>query len=827
MKRRTIVKTMLGIALPLLVAAVRGETKAVQVEVRVDSQLLGELTVQFAALSRDIRNRAHFTRVGPQAVDAQANIHKSDRDPLDVVLRRTAALLADLKNMPKAPNLAAAETELAALKIQTNKVDVQDVAARTELFKKICGVRRTIAFANPLLNFDELLFLKRHRATFNHMCDQYYGINAPPGGGLFVLSDPFGAKPRLRDVAAESVVQSGRLAGKKLAGGSFLSPDLSFDGERIAFAYVECEGDKQHRHHTDPSRGHWHQGRCYHIFTMNVDGSDLKQLTDGTWNDFDPCWLPNGRIALITERRGGYLRCGRVCPTYTLFDMAADGGNMRCLSYHETNEWNPSVMHDGRILYTRWDYVDRHGVTAHMPWITTIDGRDSRVVHGNFAPRNTRPDMELDCRVIPGSQKFVATAAPHHGQAFGSLVVVDSRIPDDDKMAPVRRLTPEVGFPETQGGAQVYGTPWPLSEKYYLCTYDAQMQPGMGRQGRGYRRGNYGLYLIDAFGNKELIYRDPALASQNPIPLRPRKKPPVVSETTVRKDVDQRYVTPTPPGKQPAEATVTVIDVYDSLKAWPKGTKITALRVVQILPMTVPSGRPPHEIGFRLPSAGDSVILARAVLGTVPVEKDGSIHFKVPAHKEIYFQALDERGLAVQSMRSATYLQAGERMVCAGCHERKHRAPQLPEQTPLALLRGPSKLKADVDGSKPFSYARLVQPVLDRHCVKCHAKHPKTAMNLAREPIERKWFASYVNLTKDYGFWRYGDGHRTTPGKFGARASKLLKILDAGHHDVKLSAEELHRITLWLDLSSVFYGVYEKEGGEAQLRGEVVHPTLE
>ena len=150
-------------------------------------------------------------------------------------------------------------------------------------------------------------------------------------------------------------------------------------------------------------------------------------------------------------------------------------------------------------------------------------------------------------------------------------------------------------------------------------------------------------------------------------------------------------------------------------------------------------------------------------------------------------------------------------MVCAGCHERKHRAPRLPEQTPLALLRPPSKLKADVDGSKPFSYARLVQPVLDRHCVACHAKHPKTAMNLAREPIQRKWFASYVNLTKDYGFWRYGNGHRTTPGKFGARASKLLKILDAGHHDVKLSKEELHRITLWLDLSSVFYGVYEKE----------------
>ena len=105
--------------------------------------------------------------------------------------------------------------------------------------------------------------------------------------------------------------------------------------------------------------------------------------------------------------------------------MAADGSDITCLSFHETNEWHPSVTNDGRIIYTRWDYVDRLGCTAHHPWITTLDGRDSRAVHGNFAPRNARPDMELDCRAIPGSQKFVATAAPHHGQAYGSLVLVD------------------------------------------------------------------------------------------------------------------------------------------------------------------------------------------------------------------------------------------------------------------------------------------------------------------------------------------------------------------------------------------------------------------
>ena len=157
-----------------------------------------------------------------------------------------------------------------------------------------------------------------------------------------------------------------------------------------------------HRHHVDPRQGHWAEGRCYHVFSVNVDGSDLRQLTDGTWNDFDPCWLPNGRIAFISERRGGYLRCGRVCPNYTLFDMAADGSDINCLSFHETNEWHPSVTNEGLLLWTRWDYVDRHGCTAHMPWVTTLDGRDPRAVHGNFSTRSARPDMEVDCRAIPG-----------------------------------------------------------------------------------------------------------------------------------------------------------------------------------------------------------------------------------------------------------------------------------------------------------------------------------------------------------------------------------------------------------------------------------------
>ncbi|GAH45040.1 unnamed protein product, partial [marine sediment metagenome] len=356
-----------------------------------------ELEFRYQMLAGDIRNRRRFTRYAPQTFNAASLIIDSDRDPLDIILRRTAAVLEDIGKLTGAPDLSAQAAQLKGFQEAAAKVDPKEAEARLELFKKACKLRRRISFANPLLNFDKILFITRHRSRYNHMCDQYYGINTPPGGSLQVLSNPFGDKDKqkVRDIVADSVVETGRLKGAKLDG-SFLSPDLSYDAREIAFAYVECKGTTRHDRHTDPSRGHWDKQRCYHVFKVNVDGTHLRQLTDGTWNDFDPCWIPNGRLAFISERRGGYLRCGRTCPTYTLYDMKDDGSEIQCLSYHETNEWHPSVTHDGTIIYTRWDYIDRHGCVAHMPWVTTPDGRDSRAVHGNFAPRGKRPDMELD-----------------------------------------------------------------------------------------------------------------------------------------------------------------------------------------------------------------------------------------------------------------------------------------------------------------------------------------------------------------------------------------------------------------------------------------------
>ena len=803
----------------------------------------GEVDRQYRVLQHDLEQREKITARSTQTIRAEALILESDRDPLDIVLRRTRALAAALNQLPHPPAITGLQAQLEGLAGRAATTAVDHVEARLALFESACGVRRQIAFSNPLLDFDQLLFIKRHRALCEHMCDQYYGMAARPGGGLHVLKRPFSDSPEVADLLSGARVQQGRLKGQTLSGGpdrdwglsfdgngnlaggptqggSFLSPDLSYDAKQLLFAYVECQGDQRHRHHTDPARGHWAEGRCYHLFRVNVDGTGLVQLTDGTFNDFDPCWMPSGRVAFVSERRGGYLRCGRTCPTFTVFDMAADGGDLRCLSFHETNEWHPSVTHDGMILFTRWDYVDRGSMVAHHPWTMTPDGRDPRALQGNFTPRQSRPDMELDLRAIPGSHRYVATAAPHHGQSFGSLVIIDPRAPDDAAMSAVRRLTPEVGFPESQGGTETYGEAWPLSEDFHLCCYDP------GREVKGLSGGDgYGLYLVDSFGNKELVYRDPVIGCHNPIPLRTRPSPPVVPEASER-------VAP----QVPAEATVTVVDVYQSLTPWPAGTVVTALRVFEVLPMSVPSGTPPHDIGYRVDNP--SVNVARALLGSVPVEADGSAYFTVPARRELFFQAVDRDGLAVTSMRSGTQFQPGEKASCQGCHEPRQGSVQSAAHAVMANRRSPSRIIPDVDGTHPFSYPRLVQPVLEKHCVACHAKQEGRAPLLGTEPTIRQeegwiqprrkaFYQSYVNLVPRYSFYRYPDLLESTPGHFGARAAPLYQLLVKGHHGVKLTREELHRFVIWMDACSPFYGVYEDAGGQLQFQGGIAAPTLE
>jgi hypothetical protein len=221
----------------------------------------GEENRQYEMLLHDLRQRAHFQRFAKETFRPESLIQDTDRDPLDVILRRTAPLLADLRRKPNAPDLANAASSLESLTAAASEVAIKNTAERRTLFNRACHLRRQIAFANPLVAFDELLFIKRHRSIYNHCCDQYYGITQRPGGGLFVLADPFGPHPAVRDLLAHATPANGRLQGQPLTGGpkrnwnisydgegnlqgeaaeggSFLSPDLSYDGKTVVFAYV-------------------------------------------------------------------------------------------------------------------------------------------------------------------------------------------------------------------------------------------------------------------------------------------------------------------------------------------------------------------------------------------------------------------------------------------------------------------------------------------------------------------------------------------------------------------------------------------------------------
>jgi hypothetical protein len=592
-----------------------------------------------------------------------------------------------------------------------------------------------------------------------------------------------------------------------LSDGAFMSPALSYDGKTVLFAWASGGQEK------------WKPENRFNIFRVNVNGSGLARLTDGNSDDFDPCWLPDGDVVFISTRRGGFGRCHpRPVPTYTLFLMHADGSDIRCLSYHETNEWQPSVEHNGMILYTRWDYIDRDATIAIHPWICYPDGRNPLALHGNYPlplttmtgsdwpdGRRNRPFCEHGLRAIPGSLKYIGVATPHHNQSYGSLVLIDPTVEDDGKMSQAKRMTPDAPFPESEGGELAYGTPWPLREDLYLCNY---------------RDSICVLYYPGDKGVLVPLYKATCLRPISPIPVQARAKPPIIPSPLPR---------PAAATGLAPKATIYVVSVYDTdqFGRLPEGVKARSMRIVQVFPKTTPLQSGPRVSRF-------SESLVRASLGTVPVEADGSVYFEAPAGKEIYFQLLDDQGLAVQSMRSGVYLQPGESLACAGCHESRQATPrQAP--SPMALRRPASTITPELQGmpglepAETVNFYRLVKPVLDERCADCHRQAGK-GPDMSYGSL-RKYMSGYAgDLGSLWGAARSG-GSRTLPGQFGARAAELYtEGYLTGQSarcpgKVKLSGQELHRITLWLDLNCNELGAYHDVA--AQKRGELVRPELE
>jgi hypothetical protein len=817
--------------------------------------------MEFELLKEQIRflnpDYVAYEKLKREALHKEALILKSDKTPVDVILRRTGALLRHL--MQKGVELHSEEVAFNAL-LSTHKASLNK-HEQFEKFKQVAELRRKIAFKNPLLDFDQIIFLKHNKMARGerHMIDQYLGFNNEKAGGVCILDNPFSDYATAKSVLSGKKVSNGRLKGQVIEDqGSFISLDLSYDGKTILYAFTEAEHEIPKK--ADWSRQitwefaekelydrtmwyHWRPESTFDIFKTDLESGITEQLTDSDFNNYDPVFLPGGRIAFISDRVEMNCRCGnRWAPSAVLHSMEVDGSDVIQLSYHETNEWHPSVNNDGMLAYTRWDYVDRDSDIAHHLWTCFPDGRDPRSAHGNYPEkRESRPWIELGIRAIPNSQKYMAVAAPHHGENYGSIIQIDTRIPDDRAMSQIKRLTPDIWFPEAEmrpgiphlkgkhnPQAEVMGQPWPLDEHFYLAVYadhdlfyQYQKDLNINKKKRHHiqlQEGDkkYGLYLADAFGNRIFLYRDSTISCLDPIPLQPRKSPPIIPSQTLQTEADRNGE------PEPAYGTVAVMNAYLSDMNWPEDTKIKQLRIINLFGKSnANADQPPIGLADQA--------LARGVIGTVPVEEDGSAHFRLPAGMSFYMQALDEEGKMVQNMRSATYVHPGERLSCIGCHESKQSTPDPSGAYPTALRRAPSEPERGPTGSYPIQFPLLVQPVLDSKCVDCHVK--EKAPGLSGTIFDKTTGRSQAFETlKDYA-WGMDGGNGSIvkngrsysiPGQDGARVSKLYKILKDGHYELELTPEEWERIFTWIDCNSNYYGAYHD--AEAQTKGVVVKP---
>lgn len=666
------------------------------------------------------------------------------------------------------------------------------------LFLEARWLQRQLALANPLLGeIESLLFTKRRPGSFDHMSDQYYGWWSKPGGGIYVL----------RGIRSDQPTEQ-CLTTSFNSSGSFLRPTLSYDGQKILFAWcrhypdLAAEPDKLDKANVP-------EDAFFHLFEMNLDGSGVRQLTHGKYDDFDGRYLPDGRIVFLSTRRGqalqvgrasaartvarpdlpdSYVRCGggpeRPVAVYTLHTMNADGTDLVAISPFEMFEWTPDIARDGSIIYSRWDYIDRDNMPYMGLWAIGPDGGNARIVYGNYTKA---PHCAFEAKPIPGSSKIIFTASAHHAQTMGSLVLLDPGVGLEGE-APITRLTPEVAFPEIEGWPRTsYANPWPLSERFYLVSWGAEgaQRPGPAGWDRWYAVGRpddgMALYLFDAATRtRELLWADAVTACGDPIPVRSRERPPVL------------------PGgiadDAAPEGRFLLADVYQGLPGIVRGT-IKSLRLVAVPAKTHPTMNFPN-LGVTNDDPG------KCVLGTVPVEEDGSAYFRVPAGVIVFFQALDERGGAVQTMRSVTHVQPGQTLSCIGCHEHRQQAP--PVRPALAAIREPSRLRLGPDGSWPLRFDRLIQPMLDAQCVSCHhpaATHAVAAkFNLTPEQAYETLVQYGQPSVHDQVWAAYRRGHSLS-GDGIAQRSALLKMLESppAQCEAQLDADSRERWLTWLD----------------------------
>ena len=624
--------------------------------------------------------------------------------------------------------------------------------------------------ANPLLGSLRLVLVKRPNFGGH---DGFFGYTS------YIIRSP----------AELCVLESVRNGGPvrtllRTETGCVRDPDVSFDGRRIVFAYARDQRSDSH----------------YHLWEINADGTGLRQLTTSPpfagpepplrapgWHDVEPCYLPSGAIVFTSTRYVRFVDCVDVEPVTTLFAMDADGRRLRGISANHVHDWHPSVLNDGRLIYTRWEYTDRSQMWPHKLFVKNPDGSSTASFYGS---NSWWPVSMLHARAVPSSRRVICTLAGHHSDTSqtGEIALLDrSRGSEDVKgvaaLFPPRKIEPIYRDDPRPDPNTRYTEPYPLSERWFIVS------------GRPAGAKRFGLYLADFSGNRVLLYEDEKLDCLSAMPLSARPCPPVIPpQTDYRRN----------------DATILLLDVYRGagMAGVPRGS-VKALRILDFDVRDTPgSGGLRQEEG---PSGGHSCPVTalggswhvKRILGTVPVHADGSAAFRIPAERRVFFQPIDERGRAIQSMRSWVEAMAGECITCIGCHESPTEPPPLAKA--MALAKEPVDPTPWYGPPRAFGFVREVQPVLDRHCVRCHNAADKQGLDLRGDATN--WFSmAYENLrlfVQPIG--PQGSAALMAPRSRGAAASRLADLLLTGHEGVRLDPESLDRIITWIDLNVPYY----------------------
>ncbi len=655
-----------------------------------------------------------------------------------------------------------------------------DASEMAQTTSALAALQCEALLANPLLDFERLLLVKRsERSPGLGLTANWQGNCSLPRTGF---DDEIAMLSPVRDGGKLSTIY--KPDGAKFVG----DVDLHFDGRRMLFSSIGTHGRWQ-------------------VFEVNVDGSGLRQVTRGEENDvdnYDPCYLPSGNIIYSSTAVFQGVPCVQGSDhVANLFVMDAAGANVRQLTFDQDHDWCPTVTADGRVMYLRWEYSDIPHFASRILFTMNPDGTDQKAYYGS---NSYWPNSMFFARPVPGSATMFTTVISGHHDVprMGELLLFDTARGDHEADGVVQRIGDRGKVVEpvlldglVRNSWPKFLHPWPLSEKYFLVS--AKPTPAS----------KWGIYLADVFDNLLLIKELDGYALLEPVPLRATTTPPVIAD---RVQPDAK------------EAMVYIADIYSGpgLAGVPRG----AVKKLRLFTYHFAY----HGMGGQVNRVGlDGPWDVKRIIGTVPVQADGSALFSVPANTPISLQPLDEEGKALQLMRSWLTAMPGEKVSCVGCHDRPQAAA--PPANTLALAQAPAAIEPWYGPTRGFSFTREVQPVLDKYCIGCHngqsqadaqvlvdlrlqeAVHPQAA----GESYNRgtKFTPSYLALRR---FVRTptieSDMHLLTPGDFHADTTQLVQMLRKGHHGVQLDAEAWDRIITWIDLHAPAHGTWHEIVGE-------------